>query len=255
MSGTTQRRACDFGRLWKRYDGFLRDLIDRGGLKRVCDIGGGRNPRLDAGYVASRGLDYTVLDISPAELALTPAWATKVCGDVAGDPPPAGLGPFDLCFSRMLAEHVKDGRRLHANVWSMLRPGGLAVHFFPTLYCLPFLVNRWVPEAVSDRLLEVFSPRDRTKQGKFPAYYSWTRGPTRRQVRRLEGLGYEVPLYVGGFGHAYYRSLPGIRGLARAWAGYCARRELYAFTTFGVVVLRRPMGRGEEGQAMEWPEL
>src|SRR2546425_921567 len=38
--------------------------------------------------------------------------------------------------------------------------------------------------------------------------YSWCRGPTGRQLRRIEALGFSVERYVGSFGHALYRRLP-----------------------------------------------
>src|ERR1700721_1406514 len=53
---------------------------------------------------------------------------------------------YDLVFSKMLCEHLPDARTFHANCLRLLRPGARAVHFFPTLYTLPFVANRLIPE-------------------------------------------------------------------------------------------------------------
>ena len=112
----------------------------------------------------------------------------------------------------MLAEHITNAPQFHANIRKILAPEGVAAHFFPTLYAIPFLMNRMIPESLSDRLLSVFAPRDRFQRAKFPAYYQWCRGPTRRQFQRLASVGLAVVEYIGFFGHGgYYRRLPGIR--------------------------------------------
>ena len=46
----------------------------------------------------------------------------------------------------MLAEHVPDGYRFHSNLFELLKPGGVAFHFMPTLYSPPFVINRLLPE-------------------------------------------------------------------------------------------------------------
>ena len=107
---------------------------------------------------------------------------------------------FDLVVTKMMAEHVRNGSLFHKNTFSMLKPGGIAVHYFPTLYALPFLVNRLIPERLSSLLLDLFSPRDRYQLGKFPAYDSWCYGPTPPMLKMLTGIGYEIVQFKGFFG-------------------------------------------------------
>lgn len=146
-----------------------------------------------------------------------------------------------MVFSRMVFEHIPDARRAHANILAMLRPGGLAVHCFSTLYCLPFLVNRLVPDRVSDVLLDIFAKRDRYHHEKFPARYDWCRGPTRRQIVRFQGLGYDVVEYRGYFGHGYYlRKLRPLHTLERAKARLLARHPLPLWTSYATIILAKP---------------
>ena len=86
----------------------------------------------------------------------------------------------------------------------MLRTGGKALHFFPTLHATPFVLNRFAPERMTERLLSWIQPHRNAAgaHGKFPAYYRWCRGPSRTQQKRFESLGYRVLEYKGYFGHS-----------------------------------------------------
>ena len=208
-SQVSYRRSED---AWNGYVPFLKNLIETRGVRSICDIGGGANPLLPIEYIRQHLLDYTVLDISETELQKAPPCYHKIIADIAARDFSTAGKTFDLVFSKMLAEHITNAPQFHANIRKILAPEGVAAHFFPTLYAIPFLMNRIIPESLSDRLLSVFAPRDRFQRAKFPAYYQWCRGPTRRQFQRLASVGLAVVEYIGFFGHGgYYRRLPGIR--------------------------------------------
>lgn len=239
---------------WAGYAGYVQDRILRSGARRVLELGGGANPLLPLGFVQQHGLEYTVLDISETELAKAPAGYRKVCGDIgSASLELAGLeGGYDLVFSKMLAEHVRNGEQMHRNVFRMLAPTGKAVHYFPTLYAPPFIINRIFPERLADRLLQWLEPgRERHgSKGKFPAYYSWCRGPTHRQLDRFRGLGYEIEEYIGYFGHnVYYKKIPGVRTLHRVFSGWLASHPLPALTSSAYVVLAKPAATGLKPEA------
>jgi hypothetical protein len=221
--------------------------LDRGAC-RVCDVGGGAKPVVALAEVERRGLDYIILDASWEELDKAPSGYKRMGGDVLDRDAMARFaldsGPFDLVISRWTAEHMRSGEDFHRNVFQMLRPGGAAVHYFPTLYALPFLVNRILAEERSSRLLTRAFPR---RHVKFPAYYSWCRGPTRRQLRRLQGLGYAVERYAGFFGHDFYRSMPPVAAAHRACTRLLVRYPVPSLTSFALVVLRRPADAGSSG--------
>ena len=228
---------------WTKAPGFLAEIIDRESCKSVLEIGSGANPTLAPEEVEARGLSYTTNDIEAGELAKAgPAYETLLLDMATAGRAALPRAAFDLVFSRMVNEHVADGERYHRNIYDVLRPGGMTAHCFSTLYALPFLVNRLVPERVASRLLDVFNPRDRYQQDKFPARYSWSRGPSARMRRRLTALGYEIVEFRGYFGHPYYNQplLKPVRALEEAKAAWLCRHPIPALTSYAVVILRKP---------------
>ncbi len=231
---------------WTGAPAFLKAVIEREASTSVLEIGSGANPTLSPSELvplAQRGLRYTTNDRSAGELAKAPPVYETLLLDLATVARPAlPRGAFDLVFSRMVNEHVADGERYHRNILDVLSPGGLSVHCFSTLYALPFVANRLLPEALASRALDVFNPRDRYQQDKFPARYSWSRGPSRRMIGRLSGLGYSVVAYHGYFGHPYYnrRALRGLRALEEAKTSWLCRHPRPALTSYAVVILRKP---------------
>lgn len=224
---------------WQDHAATVRRLIEHGGARTVCEIGGGANPSLPLSFARERGLEYTILDVSRAELDKAPDGYRKVAADICGDNLPLA-GRFDFMFSKMLAEHVASGHAFHRNVFRLLAPGGLAFHFFPTLYAPAFVANRLLPEDVSSRALQAFAPRDPHQHGKFPARYSWCRGPTRPQLARLRSLGYEIVAYRGFFGHDYYRWIPPLHWASVRTAEWLCRHPWAPMTSFALVLLRKP---------------
>ena len=220
------------------YKTLIRALIQDHSLVNICDVGGGARPSLAADYVASNRLHYSVLDISPEELHKADPLYRKIVADICA-PDMAVRESFDLVCSKMLAEHIKEPRAFHRNVHRMLRVGGIALHFFPTLYALPFVVNRLLPERLTQALQQRFAPRDAVLARKFPAYYAWCRGPTTRQIRRFEALGYSVLSYRGFFGHNYYARLARLHRVHEGLTPILLRHPVSALTSYAQVVLRK----------------
>jgi SAM-dependent methyltransferase len=193
--------------------------------------------------IRERGLRYVVLDLSREELEKAPADYAKIVADIGADGP-LDLEPQDAVVTRMVAEHMPDPRAFHRNVRSLLREGGIAIHLFPTLYALPFLVNRLLPEAVTDRLLRALDP-GRSPEGnrsKFPAYYAWCRGPTAKQIERLEHVGYEIVEYVGFFGDDYLAAIRPFQALQDRLAATLVDHPIPLLTSYAYLVLRRMNG-------------
>jgi len=211
-------------------------------VKRVLDVGGGANPALPIDFIQEKSLEYTVLDISSEELAKASDGYVKVQADIMS-PDFDIAGDYDLIISRNVAEHVRSGRDFHGNILNLLSEGGVAFHFFPTLYAPPFVVNWLLPEWLSERVLFLFQPAGRErggKQAKFPSYYSWCRGPSARQISRFEDLGYEVEAYLGFFGHGgYYARMKVLKGIHERVASALARHPVPLLTSFAYVLLSR----------------
>jgi SAM-dependent methyltransferase len=228
---------------WGEAPAYIEAVVEREGARSVLEIGGGRSPTLNPEAVRAGGIEYTVNDIDPSELALVdPAYAT-LCFDMSASlPAEVSRRRFDLIFSRMVNEHVADGATYYANIFRLLNPGGLSVHFFATLFTLPTLVNLLVPETVSARVRSFAFARSTRdyRYEKFPARYSWCRGPGDSMTRRFQAVGFDIEDYVGFFGHAYYRRVPALQRLEQAKARWLIRHPISALTSSALVSLRKP---------------
>ena len=209
-------------------------------IKSVCDVGGGANPIIAQEMIDGNAIDYTLLDISQGELDKAPAQYNKVCANIL-DSNALPHQSWDLVVSTTLAEHVKDGRAFHENIFQCLKPGGYAIHLFPTLFAIPFVANKIMPEALASRVMDIVAPRDRYQYDKFPAYYSWCFGPTPKMLNRLNSIGYEIINYVGFYGHGYYYRLPWLHELQLRYGAFMVKKKFPYQTTYAITVLRKPV--------------
>ena len=230
----------DVDELWNGYEDLLVELAKREGVKAVAELGGGANP-----IVAESTWDFVqqrvVLDISAIELAKSDGNVETRVADLC-QPIEDGHNQYDLVFSKMLCEHLPDPVTFHQNCFKLLRPGGLSVHFFPTLHTLPILVNHLIPEKQARSLVQVFQPWriSDPKQQKFPAYYRWCLGPSRRTAKRYENVGFEVERINATFGHGYYRRIPPLHALEELKMKFLHRYPVPYLASFVVIILRKP---------------
>jgi SAM-dependent methyltransferase len=202
----------------------------------VCEVGAGRSPLLEIADVMRLGIDYTIMDISPNELLQAPPGYRTLCLDICSDLVEEVGERFDFVLSKYVAEHVRSGEAMHRNVYAMLKPGGIAFHFFPTLYHPAFMANYLLPEIVSRPLVRRF----RQHNLKFPARYSKCFGPTRRMRDFLLGVGYEIIHYRAFYGSGYFKKLPVLGLLDGALSSWAAHRRNPFLTSFVYLVLRKP---------------
>jgi SAM-dependent methyltransferase len=227
--------------LWQAYDDLLVDLAKRESVSCVAELGGGANPMVADTDRWGFAQERVVVDISATELAKADGEVQTRVADLC-KPIEDGHDAYDLVFSKMLCEHLPDARTFHENCFKILRPGGLSVHFFPTLYTLPFVINRLVPENLTRSMLRRVQPVRFTdpKLQKFPAYYRWCTGPTQRAIKRYESVGFKVEAWNGAFGHLYYEKIPGLNVAERAKTRFLLEHPVPALTSFATVVLRKP---------------
>jgi 2-polyprenyl-3-methyl-5-hydroxy-6-metoxy-1,4-benzoquinol methylase len=220
----------------------IRQLIIDRKLRAICEVGGGRSPLFAVDDVAELDLDYTVLDVSAAELALASSHYTKVIGDICSlRSDDSRIGSYDLVFSHMLAEHVSSGEAMHRNIFRLLRPGGIAFHFFPTLFSPAFVANKLLPEWMAQWTLRIVY-RGRQHYEKFPAKYSWCYGPSPRRNQKFMALGYTVLDYRPFYGTEYLQFLPGARQLEQHFHNMAAKRHSRLFTSYAWLILLKPAG-------------
>lgn len=199
----------------------------------MLELGAGRRPSFTLDEMPSTIQSYTVNDISPDELALLPQGYDDACFDVGGDASNF-TAHYDVVFSRFLAEHVSDGEAMHRNVHQVLREGGVAFHLIPTLYAVPFVINRLLPERLTSWVLAKLAPR-RAINPKFPAFYSMCYGNPERMGRKLAEIGYRKVEIRNFYGHFYYEKIPVLRGVHRWFSDLAARRNWTALSSYAYI--------------------
>lgn len=199
----------------------------------ILELGAGRWASFPLEEMPDTIRSYTVNDISEDELALLPEGYDKAPFDVSGDASNF-RDTYDVVFSRFLAEHVPDGEAMHRNVFSVLRKGGTAFHLIPTLYAVPFLVNKYIPEKVGDVFLKLFTGSRRTSP-KFPAPYSACYANPDKMVAMLKGMGYSDVKFRNFYGHFYYEKIPVLNTVHEKFSAIAADNDWHQFGTYAYI--------------------
>lgn len=228
---------------WANYESIVPALARHFGLRHLCEIGGGRDPMMGVETAKALGLRYTINDIDAGELTHAPAGAEKACFDIAGNLLSLGAlpGPYDLMFSRMVFEHVADVEKAWNNVHALLRPGGVGLCFFPTLYAWPFVINHMIPEKLSHAIVHALFPNRRDGGGdpKFPALYDWCYGREAKLRPMLERAGFS-DIHVQPFwGQHYLARFPVVRDVDAAIDRLMAKLDWRLFTSYTYVLVRK----------------
>ncbi|MGH9717845.1 MAG: class I SAM-dependent methyltransferase [Candidatus Acidiferrales bacterium] len=222
----------------------VEQFVVKGSLKRICEVGSGGHPAISAQFIKDFDVCYSAIDRDRDELEKGGVSGARYVMDICEKPGRIPGSPYDLICSVATMEHVKNPRLAHENILKSLAPTGLAVHLFPTLYCLPYLLNLLLPEFVSDVLLSAFAPRnDDGKSGKLPAYYRRCRGPVGGQIKFFQNIGYDVLEFRGYFGHGYYEArLPWLHVLEEMKTDTLLAFPIAHLTSFATVILQaRPV--------------
>ncbi|WP_195908508.1 bifunctional 2-polyprenyl-6-hydroxyphenol methylase/3-demethylubiquinol 3-O-methyltransferase UbiG [Novosphingobium sp. Gsoil 351] len=233
--------AIDKAKAWDTsmlgYADELKRIVAAYQDARILELGAGRRASFTLDEMAGSVQSYTVNDIDEEELSLLPGGYDKACFDVCGDASNFA-DSYDVVFSRFLAEHVPDGETMHRNVFEVLRPGGTAFHLIPTLYAMPFLINKYMPERLTQAMLRLLSPR-RSINPKFPAPYSGCYANPSRMTKMLKGIGYREVEFRNFYGHFYYEKIPVLKQVHEKFSEIAADRDWHFVGTYAYIKASR----------------
>jgi SAM-dependent methyltransferase len=236
--GESRAMYIDPSRTWthamQNYERELTALVAQYPAAKILELGGGRWPSFRMDQMPANIHSYTVNDVDPEELRLAGPEYEKACFDVSGDASEFA-DRYDVVFSRFLAEHVRDGKAMHRNVFQVLKPGGVAFHLVPTLYSTPFLLNRILPEWLGALALKLFRP-GREISPKFKAYYSACYGNIPKMRKMLRDIGYTRVEIRDFYGHFYYEKIPGIAQLERRLSALAARKGWSWYSSYAYII-------------------
>lgn len=224
---------------WSKTEAYVQELILKYRIKSILEIGAGANPTINPDFIRKNSLDYTISDVDDLELSKADGIYAKLVIDLSKKNIIC-TKKFDLIFSRMVGEHISHAKTLHQNIYNHLTGGGISFHCFSTLYALPFLFNKLLPENLSEFILNIVAPRDDHKHGKFKAYYDWSRGPSKKMIERFESIGYEIIEYIGYFGHNYYNKFPLLNKIEELKSKVLLKFPFSYLTSYSYFILRKP---------------
>lgn len=205
----------------------------------ILELGGGRYPFYTHGKFPESINSYTVNDIDQSELDAGPGGYKTACFDVCGDVSKFE-NKYDVIISRMFAEHVADGKAMHSNCLKLLKPGGIAFHYNPKLYSLPFFANLILPEAISRAILFTFKPKTGSgERTKFPVHYSLCRGTSASMESKIQALGYSEVQVIPFYGHNYYSHIPPLQPFEKFFTSLTMKKNWSFFSTFVYTLARR----------------
>lgn len=225
---------------WELCESYVSGIILSNKIKSILEIGAGANPTLNPDFIRKHNLSYTISDVDNEELNKADELYSKRILDLSKRNFDLTEN-YDFVFSRMVGEHITNGKIFHQNVFKILNNGGLSFHCFSTLYAFPFLINRILPEKISSKLLKKISPRDDHKHGKFPAHYKWCRGPSRKMINNYLSIGYEIVEYTGYFGHNYYKKISLLNSLEKFKSELLIKLRVPHLNAYASVLLKKPV--------------
>lgn len=135
----------------------------------VVDVGGGRACPFAKYRRPGDGTRIVAVDISAEELALNRDVDETRVANIMHDLPFAD-GEADMVVSRAVVEHLRDVEAFIATGTRVLKPGGFFIHVFSARYAPFAVLNRFLPDWFSQRVLYFFHPTH-AGIGGFPAFY------------------------------------------------------------------------------------
>lgn len=242
LADVLARLGCttDWVWAWENYKRLITALGADARLTRHLEVGGGRHPLFTPEEAASHGFDITINDISAEELSRAPADFARLHCDIAAANAlrTASPGVYDLVYSKMVMEHVRDAVQMWRNQYDLLAPGGIALAFVPTLFAPAFTANHVLPDRVSSAIVGKLFP-GRTWEGtdpKFPAHYDLCYGDPRKLEPTLRGIGFDEVHVLPFYGYSYFEGLPGLRRADRWFTEWARRHDRRRFTSFAYIV-------------------
>lgn len=202
----------------------------------IYDIGGGKQPYLDAEAKERLHARVVGIDIDSDELARAPqgTYDETVTTDIAIY---AGSGDADLAFCQAVLEHVRDTDGAIRAVASTLKPGGEALIFVPCRNAIFARINLLLPEALKRKVLFTTLPQTEEAQG-FPSYYQDCTPSGLSRIGKRHGLEVvRLETYWASF--YFYPFFPAYL-LWRTWQLIARKLGKTDFCETFVLVLRKP---------------
>lgn len=224
----------------RNYRSTLDHLIRTFQLHRCLDVGGGRRPLLEPETIEGLNLVYKVVDIDENELRLAPSFYDTECLDISAKTiPDRQYKNYDLIFSKMVFEHIKDTKQAYQNIYEMLDENGIFLNYHPVLYAPQFMLNKIMPEIITRSLLNLIDFRRNTNNiPKFPAFYS-NCVVSPKFATMLYKIGFREVEQIPFWGTKYFDQLPVLGALHSRFTKLVRTHRNTRFAAFSYTLGRK----------------
>ncbi|MCC6314299.1 MAG: class I SAM-dependent methyltransferase [Thermomicrobiales bacterium] len=154
----------------------------------VVDVGAGRECHFAPLLESGRGHTLIGVDVSADELAYNDALDERIVADATA-PLPFADASVDLVVSSSTLEHLAQVQPFLQETHRILKPGGGAIHVFPSKFAPYSIINQVLPSRLSTRIVHLCVPDSDGVLG-FPAFYDRTYA--RGMERLLAQCGFVV---------------------------------------------------------------
>lgn len=168
LRGRLPPRYADYAKTWRSgFKALAAPALAPGAV--VLDVGAGRRPVFPT-QQRPDGLTYVGMDLNRSELLAAPdgSYDDGIACDVT-ETVPRLENQIDLIISRAVFEHVHSVPAALGNLYSYLKPGGLAVISLSGRYSAFGILNMLLPHRIGVKLVARVMRRD--PQTIFPAFY------------------------------------------------------------------------------------
>lgn len=152
---------------------------------------------------------------------------------------------FDFIVSQMVLEHVENPTVFHEKVFRLLKPTGLAIHFFACGKSIPSRINSFLPERISDFILRKTRSRDIDKEPKYKAFYLWTNIFQEAIVNRYVEVGYIIKSQAIYIGHNYLHAVPVFKVLENMFSKLTYKLRWKSSASVALLILNKAVPQSE----------
>lgn len=156
--------------VFARYDDTVAKLIAQRPAQLVVDVGAGHLCPYADQIASSTRPRIVGVDLSPQAMDGNTALDETRIADVTAEGLPFVESEVDIVTSRSVLEHLSDLERFVIESARVLKPGGYSIHLLSGGLAPFAIVNRVVPEALSQRALYALHPASRGAGGQRTSY-------------------------------------------------------------------------------------
>lgn len=145
---------------------------------------------------------------------------------------------FHLVITHDFLEHTEDPTTTHSLINFLLKPDGIAIHSYPSLFDPVLTLAHFIPSGLAKKILYKIEPV-RKDSGKFKTYYRKCRSFSSDLKKWYNGLGFSVIDFRNFYGTTYLFAIPPLQMILNIFYLLILKLRLDFFCSYSVIVLKK----------------